>query len=292
MQTMLKEFLKKKRLENLSEKSLQSYKSILGIFVTEVNCKSSALTIEQVNAFFENALTRKVSKATYATYCRNVKTFLKFGLENGFTTVDYTQIIVPKAPRRVVRLLSDDDIFTIFRTPTANDPVINVRNLCILALMLDSGLRQEEVCNLDIFDVYINECYAIVRGKGSKERYVYLGLTTCRFLQVYLGFRKNLNACTNAFFLTVHGERMTENAVRLFVTRHSKVTGIDFSSHKLRHNFATNYCIDNYMEKGNVDIYKLMHLMGHTNVKTTEIYLHCALDIYTAKEHDSHLDKM
>ncbi len=71
-----------------------------------------------------------------------------------------------------------------------------------------------------------------------------------------------------------------------------KKSGIDFSSHKLRHNFATNYCIDHYEESGQADVYKLMHLMGHGNIKTTEIYLHFALDILSASSHFSHLDKL
>ena len=85
---------------------------------------------------------------------------------------------------------------------------------------------------------------------------------------------------------------MTNNAVKIFVNKLSKEVGFELSSHKLRHNFATNYCIDQYEEVGQVDIYRLMILMGHEDIETTRRYLHHANEIIGARSCISHLDKV
>lgn len=283
-------FLKSKRYEGLTEKSIKSYGDILRPFCRYCDCDISVLTLDQVYSYFDSVLSKGLSKATYSTYCRNVKVFLRFCHDKGFTDIDYEQITVPKSPRRAVRLLTPDDIKGMLGSVSAQDYTLQLRNCAVLALMFDSGLRQAEVCRLRVEDIRFSERYAIVRGKGDKERYAPLGSMVLSYLSSYVAVRP-ASDCP-FFFLDAHGAAMTENAVKLFVHRLSKRIGIDFTSHKLRHNFATNYCIDSYEKDGQVDIYKLMHLMGHENIKTTEIYLHFALDIIAARNHFSHLDML
>lgn len=290
MMEMLDAFLRAKRLQGLTEKSLKSYRDILLPFCRFCGCPISALTFRQVENYLEYILDKKLSKATYCTYCRNIRVFLRYCAEQGRTDIDYNRIFVPKSPRRAVRLLSYEDVQTVLEAASAEDRTLVLRNAAVLALMFDSGLRQAEVCRLRQSDLRLPEHYAVVRGKGGKERYVPLGEAVSASLTAYLAVRGNSES--PYLFLDRNGGPMSENAVRLFVHRLSKKTGVDFSSHKLRHNFATNYCLDHYEEDGQIDIYKLMHLLGHTNVKTTEIYLHFALDILAAKGHLSHLDRM
>ena len=64
------------------------------------------------------------------------------------------------------------------------------------------------------------------------------------------------------------------------------------SSHKLRHNFTTNYCLDMYNQKGQIDIYRLMTLLGHEEIETTRRYLHVANEIIASSESFSHVDKV
>jgi len=284
----LDKFIRAKRLQGLSEKTLCSYRDILTPFIKYCGCRIEELSLEQVFSYFDSVLSKGRSKATYATYCRNIKTFLKFCREKGYTDIAYEEIIVPKAPRRAVRILSPEDVGNVLTAHSASGDILSRRNMAILALMYDSGLRQSEVCNLTLKDIHFPEHYAVIHGKGDKERYVPLGNMTLGLLKGYLSVRPASEL--PYVFLGRCGKKLSENAVKLFVGRLSKDTGVDFSSHKLRHNFATNYCIDHYEDGGQVDIYKLMHLMGHENIKTTEIYLHFALDIMAAKESYSHLD--
>jgi site-specific recombinase XerD len=85
---------------------------------------------------------------------------------------------------------------------------------------------------------------------------------------------------------------LTANTVRLMVSKLSKQLPFTFSSHKLRHNSAINYCLDQYEKYGTIDIYKLMALLGHEDIKTTRRYLHLANQIIASKSNISHMDKV
>lgn len=88
------------------------------------------------------------------------------------------------------------------------------------------------------------------------------------------------------------GKELTCNAVKHMMFSIQRKLPFEFSSHKLRHNFATNYCIDQYEKTGQIDIYKLMLLMGHEDIETTRVYLHHANQIIASKMNISHLDKV
>lgn len=82
------------------------------------------------------------------------------------------------------------------------------------------------------------------------------------------------------------------DAVKHLISKVAKQLPFDFSSHKLRHNFATNYCIDQYEKYGRIDIFQLMSIMGHENIATTQKYLHYAMDIIAARADVSHINKL
>ena len=91
-------------------------------------------------------------------------------------------------------------------------------------------------------------------------------------------------------FCTRRGQALTNNAVRLFVNRLQHKLPFDLSSHKLRHNFATNYCIDHVRQTGKTDVYDLSILMGHESIETPKKYEHFAHEIIAAENNISHLD--
>lgn len=93
-------------------------------------------------------------------------------------------------------------------------------------------------------------------------------------------------------FLDRRGNVLSGNAVRLFVYRLEKQLDFKFSSHKLRHNFATNFCINNIREKGQTCVYDLAVLMGHESIETTKKYEHFAHEMIAAENCISHLDNV
>lgn len=286
----LEAFLSEKRLAGLSNKTISDYEGFLMPFLRFCGDISVlAVTDKLVNAYITDVLQRDNSKSTKATYIRNMKIFLRWCSKNYRVKYDYTKIRVPKSPKKNVRIYEDDEIFQIFDIVHAESDWIVLRNKSILALMLDSGMRQNEVCTIRRDMVSFQKQFIVVHGKGDKERVVPFGRYAMVLVQQYL------EACpykSKYLFVNRRGESLSRNAVKCLVHKLSKELPFDLSSHKLRHNFATNYCIDHYKQYGTMDAYKLMCLMGHEDIETTKKYLHHATEIIASQEHLSHLDKI
>ena len=134
------------------------------------------------------------------------------------------------------------------------------------------------------------------RAKGQtdmleeKDRLVPLSYISSLFLDDYLSQCPYSN--TAYVFVDRLGRPLSGNAVRVFVNRLQKKLPFDLSSHKLRHNFATNYCVDNLRKNGNSCVYDLSILMGHESMETTKKYEHFAHEILAAENNHSHLDQV
>lgn len=285
------EFILSRRLADLTTKTISDYEQFVMPFVHFVGAEKSAEQLQQqdINAYISSLLEKPLSKATRATYIRHVKVFLKWLQEGYAVQYEYKRIKVPKNPKKNVRIYSTGELLEIFDHIHAESEWLTLRNKCIIALMYDSGLRQSEVCTLERSRVIYDENRMTVYGKGNKERTVPLGALTAHYMKSYL------DACpysSKSVFVNRHGKPLTCNAVKLLVSKLSNELGFELSSHKLRHNFATNYCIDQYEEHGQVDIYRLMIIMGHEDIETTRRYLHHANEIIGTKNCISHLDKV
>lgn len=291
MKTAFDNFILSRRLADLSDKTITDYKSFVMPFIAYVgeNEPITALTQECINRYIEMLLNKPISKSSRATYIRHVKVFLKWLQEDNEVLYNYKRVKVPKSPKKNVKIYESAELLEIFDSVCAESEWMTLRNKCIVALMYDSGLRQSEVCSLERSRVSFRENRMVVHGKGNKERTVPLGQLTAQFMKDYMSL---CPYTSDKVFVNRHGKPLTCNAVKLLVGKVSDKLDFALSSHKLRHNFATNYCIDQYEEHGQVDIYRLMILMGHEDVETTKRYLHHANEIIGTKNCISHLDKV
>lgn len=291
MQEVFDSFILSRELADLSAKTVTDYRDALRPFLAFIGPDSpvDALRLSDVQSYISKLLKRPLSRASRASYIRQLKVFLRWSEEELGISCDAKKIRVPKAPRREVRIYSPEEIFLIFDSVQAESEWMTARNRAVIALMYDSGLRQAEVCTLLRSRLSFSDNRMIVRGKGDKERTVPMGSRTRQYIQEYISL------CPYAgdrLFLDRYGNPLTCNAVKLMVSKLAGVVPFELSSHKLRHNFATNYCVDHMEQEGRVDIYKLMYIMGHEDIKTTERYLHFAYEILASKGHISHLDKL
>ena len=291
LQLAFDNFIFSRQIQGLSDKTIECYTSFVSPFVAHigVNFDISRLTRELVNGYINKLLKSTLSRSTVATYTRHVKIFLKWLEDEYNINVHTDKIKVPKTPKKVLHIYTDNEIVQIFDTVQADEEWIRVRNCLIIALMLDSGLRQNEVCTLLRAEINMQSCTMKICGKGNKERVVPFGQFTKHYMTLY-----NSLCPYELEYLLVNrwGEPLTTNAVKLFMNKIAKNLPFPFSSHKLRHNFATNYCINQYEKYGRVDIFSLMLLMGHEDVETTKRYLHFAQQIIATKSSISHLDKV
>ena len=291
LQNGYEEFILSRRLADLSPKTIKDYQQFLHPFLESVGLDKGVEEITQgdITKYVAMLLDKPISKATRATYIRHLKVLLKWLSDNYSVAYNYKRVKVPKSPKKCVKIYSDEELTEIFKHIHCESEWLTVRNRCIIALMYDSGLRQSEVCTLERSRISFKEKRMVVHGKGNKERTVPLGGLTARLMREYL------DICpykSNMLFVTRRGDPLTCNAVKLLVSKLSHSLTFELSSHKLRHNCATNYCIDQYEVRGHVDIYRLMILMGHEDIETTKRYLHHANEIVGARDSISHLDKV
>lgn len=284
-------FILSKRLKGLADKSIRDYEDFIMPMVRKfgLDTEIADLTSDMVDEYLLSLYDKPRSVATLATYIRNIKIFLQWMEKKYSINLCARDIEVPKTEKKLVRIYSQEEILAIYRSVTSESEWITTRNRAIIFLMLDSGLRQNEICTLLSDDVDFIHGIVKVHGKGKKERLVYLGNNSAKLL------RKYMQLCPyhgNHMFLNRRGLPMTTDSVKHLIHKISQKLPFEFSSHKLRHNFATNFCIDQYHQYGHMDVYRLMSLMGHEDFKTTQRYLHHAMDIISAMENSSHLDML
>ncbi|MBP5313140.1 MAG: tyrosine recombinase XerC [Clostridia bacterium] len=147
------------------------------------------------------------------------------------------------------------------------------RDYCILTLFLNCGMRLSELCGINITSIKDNT--VVVRGKGDKERTIYLNEACENAITDYLRVRTVLpenDPDADALFLSERKKRISRRAVQYTVKKYLTAAGIDpekYSTHKLRHTAATLM-----YQYGDVDIRSLQEILGHESISTTEIYTH------------------
>lgn len=260
------------QLRGNSEQTLEYYRNCIIPLLNFIGCKSdvSSLSSKQLRNYSLHLHNRKLSSNSVKTYLKGIKAFLSWLYQEEYTDINLSEkLILPKAKRKTIDVLTDEEVkrlFSIFNLKNYKD----LRNCCICALMLDSGLRKSEVVRLEVSDVHILEGYIIVNGKGNKQRIVPLGNNTKKYLIKYISQRPK-NVDCNALFLTNQNAPITKTVIdRLFRTLKSRQDLLTprIHAHLLRHTFATNY-----LENGG-NIYSLQLILGHTSLEMEKKYVH------------------
>lgn len=291
IQQAFEKFILSRKLADLSKKTVSNYMCFVQPFVSYITPDSfiNELTDDTINGYIETLIDKELSKSTRVTYIRHLKVFLQWVQDRYLVAYDAKNIRVPKSPKKNVKIYSPEEVQQIFDAVTAESEWIVLRNCCIVALMYDSGLRLHEVSTLKRADVSLSGSRLTVTGKGSKQRTVPLGGFAASYLKQYW------EVCpykSKYVFVCRYGEPLTDNAVRQFMQKLADELPFELSAHRLRHNFATNYCLDQYEKNGQIDVFRLMILMGHEDLETTKRYLHLAYEIIGACNAVSHLDKI
>lgn len=208
-----------------------------------------------------NALARKIS-ALKSFY--NYLTSKSHMLDNNIAK----ELDSPKLPKKLPRYLTLDESLKLLNSV---DGEFATRDYAIITLFLNCGMRLSELVGINIHDIQENSIF--IKGKGNKERKVYLNDACVRALNDYLAVRPHDGVVDrDALFLSKRKARISNNMVYKMVKKNMERAGLDpekYSPHKLRHTAATLMYVH-----GNVDVRALQEILGHEQLSTTQIYTH------------------
>ncbi len=213
------------------------------------------------------------ARTTVARKLACLRAFYRYLTEKGVIEQDPASFLQsPKLPKRLPKALSAEEREALFATLTTDNPV-GIRDAALLELLYASGARVSEVAGLTRSSVNFNRGFALVRGKGSKERYVPLHSLALSRLRHYLDEARpcwETQASGDALFLSTRGNPLSDDAIRRIVKKQVIQAGItrEVSPHSLRHTFATDL-----LNEG-LDLRSVQELLGHANLSTTQIYTH------------------
>lgn len=182
----------------------------------------------------------------------------------------------PKAPRRLPKALTIDQVERLLSAPSAEDP-LGIRDRALLELLYATGARVSEAIGLDVDDLAHGDVLRL-RGKGSKERIVPIGSYARAAVDAYLTrVRPALAAKGHAsarLFLGARGAPLSRQSAWLVIRAAAEKAQItsEVSPHTLRHSFAT------HLLQGGADVRVVQELLGHSSVATTQIYTHVSVD--------------
>jgi site-specific recombinase XerD len=151
---------------------------------------------------------------------------------------------------------------------------LRARNHALFSTFVHAGLRRSELIHLQYSDVDLeNNALFVRQGKGAKDRMIPISYVLAETLHRYIEERKKLNYMSPRFFVSSKKDQgLSLDGLKHLIDQVCRITGFKFSSHKLRHTFAT------LMLEGGCDIYSLSKMMGHSDIKTTTIYLSASIE--------------
>ena len=236
---------------------------------------------------------RSLSPATVQGYVRTLKSFFSWLEREGYVTANpMTGIPIPKAPTKVINTFTTEQITRLTEVCHASNGS-GYRNLSILLLMLDSGIRVSELVNIDLGDVDLAAGHIRITGaKGGTERIVPIGSLVQKSLWKYMNcFRpRPLTQAVTKLFLSDKGLPLTRNGIQQMLTRYGRragLTGVRCSPHTFRHSFAKNYLLNGG------DIFSLQKILGHSSLASVRMYLNLfATDIKKQHQRFSPVDNL
>lgn len=284
---VLNEFIKEQVVRGSTDATILHYKKHIGFFVKyfgnlDVSCINYNVYQDYIiylkNKNKESGVkkgdVKKLSGRTVKTYASALKTFLSFCYLNNFISVDIAQQIkMPKYKKKNIIILNKQQINSLIYSQN-QFCFTGIRNLLIISLMLDCGLRLIEVTRLRLCDIFINEGLINADGKGQKERLVPMSETTQHYFRIYIdSVKKLLNRSlfpAEILLKKTNGNDITKNSIVLVFKRLQKKLGFNVHPHLLRHTFATMFLLNGG------DVMHLQAILGHTTLNMVLNYVHLA----------------
>lgn len=261
----------------LSRNSIEAYLedvSKLERFSHEIDIPLIRIQQGHIQSFLQELYDIGLSARSQARIVSGIKQFYKFLMLDEVIDSDPSELIeAPKIGRKLPEVLSVDEIDALLLAIDLSKAE-GQRNRAIIETLYSCGLRVSELINLQFENLFFNEGYIRVLGKGSKQRLVPIGSAAQKEINMYVSNQRseiNVKPGNESFvFLNRRGAKLTREMIFTIVKQLSELIGLKrkVSPHTFRHSFAT------HLLEGGANLRAIQDMLGHESILTTEIYTH------------------
>lgn len=244
-------------------------------FLKENQIDTSPLSISKETVKdFVYTTSKKVTASTQSRIISGLRSFFGFLVFEGYRKDNPTDLLEsPKTTRKLPDFLSEEEVDSLIAAIDLSKPE-GERNRAILETLYGCGLRVSELTKLKLSDLYFDEGFIRVTGKGDKQRLVPVVKSTQKYIKIYLSEVRNHLEIQPGFedtvFLNRRGKQLTRAMIFTVIRKLCEKAGIKraVSPHTFRHSFAT------HLLKNGADLRSIQLMLGHESITTTEIYVH------------------
>lgn len=233
---------------------------------------------------------QKYARKTIVRHISSLRTFYDFLMKQKDIEVNiFKNLETPKVPKKLPKLIQDDEIAYLFKSIDRFKP-LGFRNHLILDLLFSCGLRASELIEMTIKDIQLEREHILIHGKGHKDRYVPLHQKLIDDMKHYLTFirplllAKGQDSFIDRVFINYKGSPLTVRGLQIILKKIIIDSGETYKihPHMLRHAFATT------LLNHGADLRVVQELLGHSHLKSTQIYTHVSSEILKEKYQTTH----
>ena len=262
---------------HLSSNSVEAYLrdvSQLARYAEETGKKPEQIDIDDLRGLLAELNETGIALATQCRIVSGLRTFFRMLLIEDIVKDNPAELLeMPRMSRHLPDVLTNDEIDAVIATFDLSMPD-QARNRVIVEVLYGCGLRVSELVNLHISNIYEEESFLLVTGKGDKQRWVPINSTALRLMMQYIHNIRSLQRIRPGeekyVFINRLGTHLSRNYVFMFLKEAVAKAGIrkSISPHSLRHSFATE------LVTNGADLRAVQEMLGHAHLNTTEIYTH------------------
>lgn len=260
-----------------SKNTLDAYRRDLQkllVFYADNHIDYRTVTLEQLDQFAGQLREEGIQARSVARILSGVRSFYRFLTLEKEVEQDPTELLEsPQIGKHLPEVLSVEEIDSIISVIDVSKPE-GIRDRAIIEVLYGCGLRISELCNLRISQLYLEDKYIRVKGKGSKERLVPIeGVAIDRvreWLVTRMGCKVKPSEEDYVFVSLTRGSRLSRISLFVYIKDYAERAGIkkNISPHTFRHSFAT------HLLEGGANLRAIQMMLGHEDISTTEIYMH------------------
>lgn len=274
---LIRRYIRYLKLErNYSPNTIDAYRHDLHLLLNHLSGQGLTPTdvkLDDLQRFAAWIHERGIGPKSQARILSGVRTFYHYLVVDGYLEVDPTELLEsPHLPKHLPEYLTTEEVD---RLEAAIDltSAEGHRNRAIIEVFFSCGLRVSELVELKLSNLFLNERFMRVVGKGGKERLVPISQRAVGELELWFDDRRRMRIKPGEddyVFLNRRGHHLTRTMILIMVKRLGEAAGIKktLSPHTLRHSFATA------LLRGGADLRVIQVLLGHADIATTEIYTH------------------